>query len=78
MAHTDWVYWVFAGDVDAFYASLRWPGWEAEARTLAGDQCLRVSPPLWADGAPLSMRSRAAVPADEVWSLHTKVCASQP
>ena len=73
MGHTDWVEWVFTGNIDAFYESLRWPGWEAETKTLAGDHGLHIYPPLWADGEPLSSRSRASVAIDELWDLHTKV-----
>ena len=57
MSHTDWVYWVFTGDVDSFYESLRWPGWEGETRSLGGDQC-------FASG------SRAPIPVDDAWRLH--------
>jgi hypothetical protein len=73
MAHRDWVYWVFAGNVDSFYASLRWPGWESEVKALAGDECLLVDPPLTADGATLASRSRAPVPIDEIWRRHTQI-----
>ncbi|HUS66574.1 MAG TPA: DUF2625 family protein [Kofleriaceae bacterium] len=59
MAHTDWIYWVFSGDVDKFYASLRWAGWEAEAEALAADRAITI-----ASG------SRASVSIEEAWELH--------
>ncbi len=77
MGHTDWVYWIFTGNVDSFYESLRWPGWETEVQTVDGDQCIHVFPPLWASGEPIATRSRGAVPVEETWSLHAEVYPSQ-
>lgn len=70
LGHTDFVTWTLEGDLDKFYESMRWPGWEKEVAAVAGDAALSIVPPLWADGdVPIADRDRRAVPAKELWSL---------
>src|SRR6202035_2181748 len=35
MGYSDFVRWTVAGDVDRFYADLRWPSWRDETRSLS-------------------------------------------
>ena len=44
MGHSEWVHWTLAGDLESFYADLRWPGWEDESAALAPDHGLRDRP----------------------------------
>ncbi len=69
MGHMDWLHWTLTGDLAGFYESMRWPGWEAEVAALTGDQVISVYPPLWAAGASVAERKRAAVPVEEMWQL---------
>ncbi len=73
IGYGDFVHWALNGDLATFYASLRWPGWEAEVRVLTGDRGLWVYPFLWAQGPPLAERSRRPVPMRELWSLQRDV-----
>lgn len=60
----------------AFYESLRWKGWEEEARAVGGTQSLCVAPPLWAaESRPLEKTKRAIVPLSETLDLHFNVYA---
>src|SRR3954449_1159687 len=34
MSHSAWVHWTLTGDLETFYAELRWPGWEQESGAL--------------------------------------------
>lgn len=38
VGYSDWLSWVFTGDLATFYANVRWPTWHADAAALAGDQ----------------------------------------
>ena len=49
--------------------SLRWEGWGAEVKQLAGDQAINVYPFLWAKGLPIKERHRGPVPVAEQWAL---------
>jgi hypothetical protein len=70
------VSWAFTGDLAAFYANLRWPGWESEVEQVGGDRSLSLHPPPWtAEGKDVSRVSRRAVPVAEVWRLQLSVVA---
>lgn len=70
LGFSDFVAWTFSGELDEFYESMRWPGWEQEIAGLPGDRTLSVVPPLWATGrSTLAKRERRPVPAKELWQL---------
>jgi hypothetical protein len=65
--HADWLHWALTGDLQKFYETMRWPGWEAEVAALAPTHGLSIYPPLWAQGPSLAERKRAPVPVEELW-----------
>ncbi|WP_412538408.1 DUF2625 family protein [Longispora sp. K20-0274] len=67
--HGQWLSWIAAGGTTAFYADLRWPGWEDETRPLALDHGLAVYPFLWSQEARqhLAGTSRRSVPVAELF-----------
>jgi hypothetical protein len=74
--HSAFVHWAFAGDLHAFYASMRWPGWETEVERVAGDQALSLYPPPWTvEGKDLSKVSRRPASAAELWNLQQELAA---
>jgi uncharacterized protein DUF2625 len=70
--YSDWLCFLFAGDLDEFYGDQRWPGWEEEISGLARDRGISVQPPLCAQGPRVGERSRAAVPLEEIWSMFVR------
>jgi uncharacterized protein DUF2625 len=68
--YSEFIQWCFSGDLGSFYEGIRWPGWEKEAATLAGDRAYSVYPPLWAQGPPVSERSRRDVPLAELYDMY--------
>jgi hypothetical protein len=73
LGHTDWVHWALTGDIEGFYESMRWPGWEREVEALGPDQAIMVYPFLWTDGPPIAERHRGAVPITETWQMHLEL-----
>lgn len=71
--YSDWLHWLFRGDLDLFYEHARWPGWREEVAAIGGGRALSVYPPLWAEGPPMLDRNRKPVPVDEVWDLNPSV-----
>jgi hypothetical protein len=70
MGHGDFVHWCCEGNLQGFYESMRWPGWEAESETVSGDQALHLYPPPWTkEGSDVSRVSRRIVPVHEVWTM---------
>ena len=69
VGYGDWLASVLTDRLQGFYASLRWPGWEAEVAALHPEQGLHLFPPLFTRGPPVAERSRRAVPVEELWAL---------
>lgn len=65
----DFIHWVFTGNINKFYETFRWGGWQAEVSKIAGDMGISVYPFLWAEGAEIENRSRKVVPIEELWSV---------
>jgi len=72
VGHGAWLNWLLTEGTEAFYDTLRWPGWRAESGALTGTQGLSVVPFLWSAEArrDLLSTSRRAVPLAELLSLH--------
>jgi hypothetical protein len=75
LSYSHLLYWAATGDLAGFYASARWPGWEGEVRALSGDRGLSIYPPLWADGGPVSERSRRPMPMTELWGVQNDIAS---
>jgi hypothetical protein len=71
MAHGDFVQWTLTGNTEAFFADLRWVGWQAEVAALRPDQGLSMYPPVWSvEGASdIRSTSRRVVPWAELDGL---------
>jgi hypothetical protein len=70
LGYTDFLGWLFGGDLEKFYEMFRWSGWRSETRELAGDRAYSFYPFLSSGGMPIEERSRMAVPIDELFRLH--------
>ena len=76
LGHSAFVDWAFTGDLDGFYATMRWPGWQDEVATIGGDEMLSMWPPLWTvEGKDPAHSSHKAVPAKEIWGIEQQLAA---
>ena len=70
MGHAAWVHWTLAGEVGAFYESLRWPGWEEEIAALPPDTGLTLYPaPFSREGRVIADVKRGPTPMAELWDV---------
>ncbi len=69
VSYADFLHWAIVGDVAAFYAGVRWTGWQDEIRELRGNQGILFWPMLWSPGQDLAARTRKVVPQRELWHL---------
>lgn len=77
LGHSAWVQWLCEGDLEKFYASMQWPGWQRDVAALAPDHALAFYPPLFTQpGMALTARERRALPLIEVVTLAWKTAAS--
>jgi hypothetical protein len=69
--HSGWIEWALSGGLSDFYASLRWPGWEAESAARTGAEGISVYPPLFtAQGRDPGTASRRTVPFKELLAVN--------
>jgi hypothetical protein len=67
LGHSDFVYWCLSDGVGAFYADLRWPGWEDETASLQLDEDVAFYPPLCtSESRPVESTSRRPVSREEL------------
>ncbi|WP_176045195.1 DUF2625 family protein [Burkholderia sp. BCC1644] len=77
----DFVRWSLGDNLHDFYASMRWPGWQAEVQGLATDQCFSFYPFLWTKEGSVEHSSRRTVDVSELYALQIgagPVASGQP
>jgi hypothetical protein len=68
--YSDFLVWCFRGDLNLYYETMRWLGWQEELKTLTGDLVFGFSPFLSSEGPPINERSRQPVSINEIYDLH--------
>ena len=64
--YTEFLRFCFSGDLDRFYASLRWKDWRNDVTGISGDQTFNFFPALYTkEGKDFSKSSRHPIPVDE-------------
>jgi len=57
-------------ELDKYYESMRWPGWQEELRVLEGNQVFSFYPFLSTEDTLIAERSRKPVNIAEIYDLH--------
>jgi hypothetical protein len=71
--YTDFLAFLFSGDLAKFYSGQRWTNWQKETEVLSGDRAFDFYPMLSAmsDGG-IESRSRKDAPIDELWRAYVR------
>ena len=71
IGYTEFLNWSFNSNLEKFYESLRWPGWQSEISDLSGDEALSIYPPLFTkEGKNIADCSRRRCPISEIYDLN--------
>ena len=71
MGYTEFLNWSFNSDLNKFYESGGWSGWQSEISSLSGDEALSIYPPPFTkEGKDLEKCSRRPCPVEEIYSLN--------
>ncbi|MEM6967607.1 MAG: DUF2625 domain-containing protein [Bacteroidota bacterium] len=73
VGYSDFLYWSFTGNINQFYAGLRWTGWQEEVRAMGADRAINFYPFLWTEYDDLEKLSRKDVSVEEMWSLQMDI-----
>ncbi|MEM7244791.1 MAG: DUF2625 family protein [Acidobacteriota bacterium] len=58
-SYTDFLRWLFHGDLDDFYEELRWKGWRNDVAELSAEEVVLFQPFPWIVGKSLDQRRRS-------------------
>lgn len=68
--YSDFVAWLFEGDLDTYYADYRWDGWQRDVEAAPGDRAYSIVPFPFTQDAPIPRRSRRLIPVAELYGLY--------
>jgi hypothetical protein len=64
--YSDFINFCFSGDINTFYADMRWKNWKQDLAKLSGNQVYNFYPYPWtAEGKDINKSSRGIVPTEE-------------
>ncbi|WP_207433133.1 DUF2625 domain-containing protein [Sabulibacter ruber] len=73
LGYSEFLRFCFSANLAGFYEGMRWKGWEADVKKLAGDRGIHCFPYLWtSEGKDINKVSRKDVPIEELWLLYNK------
>lgn len=68
--YTDFIYWALNGDINVYYKTFRWSGWQEAVSKLTGDQGISIYPYLWTEqGNNVNECHKEAMPMKEIWGI---------
>lgn len=67
LAYSGFIGWLAEGDLDLFYETFRWEGWEEAAMELQPGQVFGYYPPLWVKEGSGQFSRKAPIPILEAW-----------
>lgn len=74
--YSDFLRFLFVGDLARFYADARWTGWDKDVAAIPPDGGFSIYPPTWtAEGKDIERASRKAVPMAELVGFHFDMAA---
>jgi hypothetical protein len=73
LGYGDLLRWALSSRMPKYYASLRWPGWDADLVALSSDRCFGFVPFLWTEGASAARSERRAIPVAEAFDLKLEI-----
>ncbi len=69
LGYSEFLCWCLDGDIQKFYETVRWPGWEQDVKMINGDQAFFFYPLLNTSNEPMGQRKRSAAPVAEIYDL---------
>lgn len=68
--YTDFMNWVFHGDLNLYYETFRWYNWQEDVKQLAPNQGISIFPYLWTkEGKDIENTHKQAIELKEIWGL---------
>lgn len=72
LAYSAFMAWLADGDLEQFYQTFRWKGWQEQVRQLESDQVLSYYPPMWSEEGDGENSSKSPISVKEAWLAAVK------
>ncbi len=69
LAYSGFINWLAVGDLQQFYETFRWEGWQQESAQLGAERVFSYYPPLWTKEGSGIASYKSPVPVREAWSF---------
>ncbi|WP_411347643.1 DUF2625 family protein [Paenibacillus sp. WLX2291] len=69
LAYSGFINWLAVGDLQQFYDTFRWEGWQSESSQLGADRVLSYYPPLWTKEGGGQNSYKSPISIREAWEL---------
>lgn len=69
LQYSEFIAWAAQGDMDGFYASLRWSTWKNDCEEIGFNEALQIYPFLWSREIDLETASKKKVRAEELFAI---------
>lgn len=70
MKYSEFVVWTMQGNVDDYYATMRWKNWKYDCDGVPTNKAILVYPFLWSKECDLETSQKSVVPLDEIIHLN--------
>ena len=70
MKYNEFIAWVFQGNIDDFYSTMRWENWENDVKEVNMNNAILVYPFLWAKECDIEIAKKKIIPIDEIINLN--------
>ncbi|WMT39029.1 DUF2625 family protein [Paenibacillus sp. D2_2] len=72
LAYSGFIAWLADGDLEQFYQTFRWRGWQKQVRQLERGRVLSYYPPLWSEEGDGGNSSKHPISIKEAWLAAVK------
>ena len=70
MQYDDFLNWLFRGNLDKYYSTMRWQDWKKDCESVSFYQGILLYPFLWAKECDIETTSKKAVPINEIIGMN--------
>ena len=70
MQYNEFIAWCFKGNVDEFYASMRWKNWKEDVKDVGMNNAILIYPFLWAKECDIESATKKEVAIDEIIEMN--------
>ena len=70
MKYNEFIAWTFQGNIDEFYATMRWKSWKKDVKGIEINKAILIYPFLWAKECDIETASKKIVTIDEIIEMN--------